>query len=99
MNQHFNKLTVEAAIRVAIVNPNEYIYINGKRSKNRLAVRYFKNTGNLVIVNVISEFFNAYEELMSFDISAPMKKQRSITKWLSNMAELFCDWYREDYAA
>lgn len=37
MNQHFNKLTVEAAIRVAIVNPNEYIYINGKRSKNRLA--------------------------------------------------------------
>lgn len=99
MNQHFNKLTVEAAIRVAIVNPNEYIYINGKRSKNRLAVRYIKKTGKLIIVNVTSGYFNTYKGLMDFDISTPMRKQRSITKWVGNMAELFCDWYREDYAA
>ena len=40
MNQHFNKKNIEAAIRVAMTNPVEKIYINGERSKQRYSVMY-----------------------------------------------------------
>lgn len=42
MNQYFNKKNIKSAVRVALVNPNTDIYINGERSKKRYKVVYDK---------------------------------------------------------
>lgn len=49
MNQHFNKKNIEAAIRVALTNPVEKIYINGERSQKRYYVKYSQLFDDLIL--------------------------------------------------
>lgn len=92
-NQHFSKKDIEAAIRVALTNPNNTININGERSKQIYSVLYSKPIGMLYFGKMVkSEHnFRQWEKILEFDISRPMKKQRTPSIWVENMVEYICE--------
>lgn len=92
-NQHFSKKNIEAAIRVALTNPNNTININGERSKQIYGILYSKPIGMLYFGKMVeSEHnFRHWETILEFDISRPMKKQSTPNIWVENMVEYICE--------
>ena len=76
MNQHFNKKSIEAAIRVAFANKESNIAVNGDRSKVRYKVGYEGMFDNICLMAETKE--NGYtvtHSLASVDVSELTKRQ------------------------
>ena len=76
MNQNFNTKTVRSAVRVALFNKDNYIYLNGSRSKVRYMLSYQNGTLYLVtadkedvvlyfIINAIPQTTSEMDALVS----------------------------------
>lgn len=100
MNQHFNKKSIEAAIRVALVNPNNTININGSRSKQIYGVIYSKPIGVLYFGKMVESEpnFQEWENMLEFDISRLMKKQRTPSMWMGKVVDYICENYNDKAA-
>lgn len=96
MNQHFNKKNIEAAIRVALVMPNQDIMVNGNRSSNQLSFHYLKEEGKLYF-NKVLRFTdeNDYELIALFDISSRVKAQKSIERWIGKVVDIALSEYKK----
>lgn len=92
MNQHFNKKSIEAAIRVAMVMPNKDILLNGNRSKAQYSVYYDKDERKLYLNNVI-HFSDGddYGLIAVFDINSPTKQQHSVSGWVGKVVDIVCN--------
>lgn len=95
-NQHFNRKNIEAAIRVALVMPNQDIMVNGNRSNNQVSFYYLKEEGKLYF-NKVFRFTdeNDYELIALFDISSRVKAQKSIERWIGKVVDIALSEYRK----
>ena len=76
MNQHFNKKTIEAAIRVALANKDTVININGERSKVRYKVEYSWIGENISLVAEKKKNGRTFQQMLSYvDVSDLTKRQ------------------------
>lgn len=76
MNQHFNKKTIEAAIRVAFANKEKNIAVNGNRSRVRYKVSYDGMFDNISLIAETKK--NGYiiqQSLTSVEVGELTKKQ------------------------
>lgn len=84
MNQHFNKRTIEAAVRVAFTNPNEKIFINGERSKKRYNVVYSPQFNEILL--------EVGERIMSWAYTTEITKtQKSKKVFVGSVTDVFYD--------
>jgi hypothetical protein len=60
-NQHFTKKNIEAAVRTALTNNDEVIFVNGPRSKNRYSITYNKVRNTLYLVGAKNASVNVEE--------------------------------------
>ena len=97
MNQHYCKKSIEAAIRVALVNPDTDIRINGERSKEKLYVRYVKFLGLICFSKLVKEEAKYKESVFitQLDVEAAVKKQLSPNVWVKGMVDIFLEEYKE----
>lgn len=97
MNQHYCKKSIEAAIRVALVNPDTDIRINGERSKEKLYVRYIKFLGLLYFGKLVKkeDKYTEIERITHFNIEAAMRKQLSPNVWVKRMVDIFLEEKKE----
>lgn len=95
-NQHFSKKNIEAAIRVALVMPNQDIMVNGNRSNNQVSFYYLKEEGKLYF-NKVFRFTDEYDyQLIAlFDISSRVKAQKSIERWIGKVVDIALSEYRK----
>ena len=92
MNQHFNKKTIEAAVRTAFVNKENAIAINGKRSKVRYYVDYESMFGNLHLTAETKENGYTVEHSLSLvDVNNIIRSQRNKDQLVSLVTKHFID--------
>jgi hypothetical protein len=95
-NQHFSKKNIEAAIRVALVMPNQDIMVNGERSNNQVSFYYSKEEGKLYF-NKVFRFTdeNDFELIALFDISSRVKAQKSTERWICKVVDIALSEYKK----
>lgn len=81
MNQNFNTKTVRSAVRVALFNKDNYIYLNGSRSKVRYMLTY--QEGTLYLVAEDGDTVITY-----FVINAIPQKARVLDKLIKETADI-----------
>lgn len=83
MNQHFNKKNIEAAVRTAMTNVNQIVFVNGPRSNNRYSVAYDKDSRKIFFMSKNSA------QCGYVDVSKLTKSQTSKNDKVASIVEYF----------